>query len=121
MHLRCLLPSLGWLGFALDALVVHLTLCRCFRLDTLLLMWPLGVHTLTASLGAPHRLRLLVLWRLRVAETRLRWCHHRPCQWHQVHVGVLALDVALDAVGATHVSAVAIGTFDDGMAPMATG
>ena len=38
-----------------------------------------------------------------------------------MHVGVLALDVALDAVGATHVSAVVIGTHDDGMAAITTG
>ena len=121
MHLRCLLPSLGWLGFALDALEVRLTSCRCLHLVTLLHTWPLGAHTLTASLGAPHRLRLLLWWRPRVAETRLRGCHHRPCRWHRVHVGVLALDVALDAVGASDVSAMVIGTLDDGMAAMTTG
>ena len=38
-----------------------------------------------------------------------------------MHVGVLALDVALDAVGASDVSAVVIGTLDDGMAAMTTG
>ena len=61
MHLRCLLPSLGWFGFALDDLEVPMTLCRCLHLCTLLLTWPLGAHTLTASLGAPYRLQLL-LW-----------------------------------------------------------
>ena len=38
-----------------------------------------------------------------------------------MHVGVLALDVALDAVGASDVSAVVIGTLDDGMAAMTAG
>ena len=38
-----------------------------------------------------------------------------------MHVGVLALDVALDAVGAADVSAVVTGALDDGMAAMTTG